>query len=67
MATGGSDGVSPLEWRIGQLNVMVALTDVAAGDGGTVRVQLHLLSHLLCRSGGAQGARHSRGWRERQG
>eukprot|EP01047_Picozoa_sp_COSAG01_P072998 COSAG01_NODE_11767_length_1863_cov_1.434807_1_plen_181_part_00 len=36
VATGGSDGVSDLEWRVGQLNVMMALTDVAEGDGGTM-------------------------------
>ena len=38
VATGGADGVSDLEWRVGQLNVMVALTDCKEGDGGTMLV-----------------------------
>ena len=42
VATGGADGISDLEWRVGQLNVMVALTDVGEGDGGTVRLLLQL-------------------------
>ena len=36
VATGGADGVSDLEWRVGQLNVMMALTDVGPGDGATM-------------------------------
>jgi hypothetical protein len=47
VATGGSDGVSELEWRVGQLNVMVALSDVKAGDGGTVRRQTFAILLLL--------------------
>ena len=47
VATGGSDGVSELEWRVGQLNVMVALTDVQPGDGGTMLIPGSHKSNLL--------------------
>ena len=42
--SGGGDGA---EWRCGQLNVMVALTDVGAGDGGTMLIPGSHKSNLL--------------------
>jgi len=47
VATGGADGVSDLEWRVGQLNVMMALTDVGPGDGGTMVIPGSHKSNLL--------------------
>ena len=47
VATGGAAGASAIEWRVGQLNVMMALTDVGPGDGATMVIPGSHKSNLL--------------------